>query len=63
MLRTRFLEVSPYTDLWRDALLLNCREGGRIVNVARVWVAFSSAPGRRHHASIRYGAVAQRAAA
>ena len=34
--RNRPLDAGPYRYLWIDALVLKCREGGRIVNVALI---------------------------
>jgi len=32
--RNRPLDAGPYTYVWADALVVKCREGGRVVNVA-----------------------------
>ena len=32
--RNRPLDADPYTYVWADALVVKCREGGRVVNVA-----------------------------
>jgi putative transposase len=45
--RSRPLDASPYTYLWLDALVLKCREAGRIANVSAVVATAVSADGRR----------------
>jgi putative transposase len=45
--RTRPLDSCPYTFCWLDALVLKCREGGRIANVAAVIATAVNADGHR----------------
>ncbi len=45
--RSRPLDAGPYTFVWMDALVLKCREGGRIANVACVIATGVNADGRR----------------
>ncbi|MGH2728289.1 MAG: IS256 family transposase, partial [Actinomycetota bacterium] len=45
--RTRPLDGGPYTFVWMDALVLKCREDGRIANVAAVIATGVNADGRR----------------
>ena len=45
--RSRPLDAGPYTYLWLDALVLKCREGGRIANVAAVVATSVNAEGYR----------------
>ena len=45
--RSRPLDNGPYTYLWIDALVLKCREGGRIVNVCAMIAPAVNAEGHR----------------
>ncbi len=45
--RSRPLDAGPYTFVWMDALVLRCREAGRIANVAAVIAAGVNADGHR----------------
>jgi transposase-like protein len=45
--RNRPLDAGPYAYLWLDALVVRCREGGRIVNVAVVVATGVNADGHR----------------
>ncbi|MGH9341459.1 MAG: IS256 family transposase [Acidobacteriota bacterium] len=45
--RNRPLDKGPYTYLWIDALIIRCREGGRIVNVAAVLATAVNGEGHR----------------
>jgi len=45
--RSRPLDNGPYTYLWIDALVLKCREGGRIVNVCAMIATAVNAEGHR----------------
>jgi len=45
--RNRPLDAGPYTYVWMDALVVKCREGGRIVNVAAVIASGVNADGHR----------------
>ena len=45
--RSRPLDQGPYTYLWVDALVVKCREGGRIVNVVATIATAVNAEGRR----------------
>jgi putative transposase len=45
--RNRPLDAGPYVFVWMDALVVKCREGGRIVNVAAVIASAVNAEGRR----------------
>jgi transposase-like protein len=45
--RSRPLDAGPYTYVWLDVLTQKVREGGRIVNVARVIATGVSANGNR----------------
>jgi transposase-like protein len=45
--RNRPLDAGPYVYLWLDALVVRCREGGRIVNVAVVVGTAVNADGHR----------------
>jgi len=45
--RSRPLDAGPYTYVWMDALVLKCREAGRIANVAAVVATGVSADGHR----------------
>ena len=45
--RNRPLDAGPYAYLWLDALVVKCREGGRIVNVAVVVATGVNADGHR----------------
>lgn len=45
--RSRPLDAGPYTYAWLDALVLKCREGGRIANVAAVVATAVSSDGYR----------------
>ncbi len=45
--RSRPLDQGPYTYVWMDALVLKCREAGRIANVAAVVATGVSADGHR----------------
>ncbi len=45
--RSRPLDQGPSTYLWMDALVLKCREGGRIANVAAVIATGVNADGHR----------------
>ena len=45
--RNRPLDAGPYSYLWIDALMIRCREGGRIVNVAVVLATGVNSQGHR----------------
>ena len=45
--RSRPLDAAPYRYVWIDALVLKCREGGRIVNVALVCATGVNREGQR----------------
>jgi transposase-like protein len=45
--RNRPLDAEPYTYLWLDALVMKCREGGRIVNTCCVIATAVNSDGRR----------------
>lgn len=45
--RNRPLDTGPYRYLWIDALVIKCREGGRIVNVALVCATGVNCEGQR----------------
>lgn len=45
--RNRPLDRGPYTYLWIDALVIRCRDGGRIVNVALVLATAVNGEGHR----------------
>ena len=45
--RSRPLDAGPYTYVWMDALVLKCREAGRIANVAAVVATGVNADGHR----------------
>ena len=45
--RSRPLDAGPYTYVWMDALVLKCREAGRIANVAAVVATAANADGHR----------------
>lgn len=45
--RTRPLDAGPYRYVWLDAMVVKCREGGRVVNVAVVVATGVNAEGRR----------------
>jgi putative transposase len=45
--RSRPLDGAPYTYLWIDALVVKCREGGRIVSVCAMIATAVNAEGRR----------------
>jgi transposase-like protein len=45
--RNRPLDAGPYTYLWLDALVVKCREGGRVVNVCCVIATAVNSDGRR----------------
>jgi putative transposase len=45
--RARPLDAGPYRYVWLDALVIKCREGGRVVNVAVVVATAVNAEGRR----------------
>jgi len=45
--RSRPLDAGPYTYVWLDALVLKCREGGRIANVSAVVATSVNADGYR----------------
>lgn len=45
--RNRPLDAGPYNYLWIDALMIRCREGGRIVNVAVVLATGVNGQGHR----------------
>jgi len=45
--RSRPLDAVPYTYLWMDALVLKCRDGGRIANVSAVVATSVNADGYR----------------
>lgn len=45
--RNRPLDAAPYRYVWIDALVLKCREGGRIVNVAMVCATAVNHDGQR----------------
>jgi putative transposase len=45
--RSRPLDAGPYTFVWMDALVLKCREAGRIANVAAVIATGVNADGHR----------------
>jgi len=45
--RSRPLDAGPYTFVWMDALVLKCREAGRIANVAAVIASGVNADGHR----------------
>jgi putative transposase len=45
--RNRPLDAGPYTFVWMDALVLKCREAGRIANVACVIATGVNADGHR----------------
>ena len=45
--RSRPLDAGPYTYVWLDALVLKCREGGRIANVSAVVATRVNADGYR----------------
>lgn len=45
--RNRPLDNGPYTYLWIDALVIRCREAGRIVNVAAVLATAVNSEGHR----------------
>jgi putative transposase len=45
--RNRPLDAGPYRYVWIDALVLKCREGGRIVNVALVCATGVNREGQR----------------
>ena len=45
--RSRPLDAGPYTYVWMDALVLKCREGGRIANVAAVVATAVNGDGHR----------------
>lgn len=45
--RRRPLDAGPYRYLWLDALMIKCREGGRVVSVAALLATAVNADGRR----------------
>src|SRR2546422_759481 len=45
--RNRPLDAAPYRYVWINALVLKCREGGRIVNVALLCATGVSREGQR----------------
>lgn len=45
--RNRPLDAGPYTYLWVDALVVKCREGGRVVNVVATIATAVNSEGRR----------------
>lgn len=45
--RSRPLDTGPYRYVWLDALVIKCREGGRVVNVAVVVATAVNAEGHR----------------
>jgi len=45
--RSRPLDVGPYTYVWMDALVLKCREAGRIANIAAVVATAVNSGGHR----------------
>lgn len=45
--RSRPLDQGPYTYLWIDALVIKCREGGRVVNVSATIATAVNSDGRR----------------
>lgn len=45
--RSRPLDAGPYRYVWLDALVIKCREGGRVVNVAVVVATAVNAEGHR----------------
>ena len=45
--RTRPLDAGPYRYVWLDALVVKCREGGRIANVCAVIATAVNANGQR----------------
>jgi len=45
--RRRPLDGGPYRYLWLDALMIKCREGGRVVSVAALLATAVNADGRR----------------
>jgi transposase-like protein len=45
--RSRPLEAGPYRYMWIDAMVLKCREGGRIANVALVCATAVNGEGQR----------------
>ncbi|HEY7927082.1 MAG TPA: IS256 family transposase [Candidatus Dormibacteraeota bacterium] len=45
--RSRPLDAGPYRYVWIDAMVLKCREGGRIVNVALICATAVNGEGQR----------------
>jgi putative transposase len=45
--RSRPLDAGPYTYLWIDALVVKCREGGRVVNVVATIATAVNSDGHR----------------
>jgi putative transposase len=45
--RSRPLDAGPYTYLWIDALVIKCREGGRVVNVVATIATAVNSDGHR----------------
>ncbi len=45
--RSRPLDTGPYTYVWLDAIVMKCREGGRIVNTCCVIATAVNCEGRR----------------
>jgi putative transposase len=45
--RNRPLDAGPYTYVWVDALVVKCREGGRVVNVVATIASAVNADGHR----------------